>query len=111
MDAQKSVGSIKSQAGLDLTEKVKELLRLAREQGHLTYEDLNGALPEAATPNTASLEAKFVRLSGCDTITGGPPVTEVPTKGAPSENLRRSLSSPAGSAFSTKMAAFSGRFI
>src|SRR5439155_3829815 len=37
MDAQKSVGSIQSQAGLDLTEKVKELLRLAREQGHLTY--------------------------------------------------------------------------
>src|SRR5438874_2235491 len=50
-DAQNSVGSIKSQAGLDLTEKVKDLLRLAREQGHLTYEDLNGALPEnIATP-------------------------------------------------------------
>ena len=37
--------------GLDLAEKLKELLRLAREQGHLTYEDLTAALPEnAATP-------------------------------------------------------------
>src|SRR5439155_9730811 len=51
MDAQKSVGSIKSQAGLDLTQKVKDLLRLAREQGHLTYDDLNDALPhDIATP-------------------------------------------------------------
>jgi RNA polymerase primary sigma factor len=35
----------------DLTEKVKELLRLAQEQGYLTYNDLNDALPPAlATP-------------------------------------------------------------
>src|SRR5688500_2937145 len=39
-DAQ-ALGLIKSQAGLDLTEKVKDLLRLAKEQGHLTYEDVN----------------------------------------------------------------------
>ena len=45
------MAAIKSMAGIDLTEKVKDLLRLAREQGHLTYEDLNGALPEnIATP-------------------------------------------------------------
>ncbi len=31
---------------MDLTEKVKELVRLAREQGHLTYEDVNDALPD-----------------------------------------------------------------
>jgi RNA polymerase primary sigma factor len=30
---------------LDLTEKVKDLLRLAKEQGHLTHDDLNEALP------------------------------------------------------------------
>src|ERR1041385_7266893 len=30
-DAQRSLGSIKSRAGLDLTEKVKDLLRLAKE--------------------------------------------------------------------------------
>src|SRR5262249_18400838 len=46
-----SLGPIKSQAGLDLTEKVKELLRLAQEQGHLTYDDLSDALPHnVATP-------------------------------------------------------------
>ena len=44
---QPALGSIKSQAGLDLTEKVKELVRLAREQGHLTFEDVNDALPDA----------------------------------------------------------------
>jgi RNA polymerase primary sigma factor len=33
-------------AGFDLAEKVKELVRLAHEQGHLTYNDINEALPE-----------------------------------------------------------------
>src|SRR5438128_12528873 len=46
MEAQESLGSIKSQAGLDLTEKVRDLLRLAKEQGHLTYDDVNDALPD-----------------------------------------------------------------
>src|SRR5438874_1871745 len=45
-DAQKSLGLVTSRAGLDLTEKVRELLRLAKEQGHLTYEDVNDALPD-----------------------------------------------------------------
>jgi RNA polymerase primary sigma factor len=31
---------------IDLAEKVKELVRLAKEQGHLTYEDVNDALPD-----------------------------------------------------------------
>ena len=33
---------------LDLAEKAKELIRLAKEQGHLTYEDVNDALSEEA---------------------------------------------------------------
>ena len=37
---------IRSQSGVDLTEKIKELLRLAKEQGYLTYNDINDALPE-----------------------------------------------------------------
>jgi RNA polymerase primary sigma factor len=41
-----ALGSIKSRAGVDLTEKVRELLRLAKEQGHLTYDDLSDALPD-----------------------------------------------------------------
>src|SRR5690242_15297138 len=30
----------------DLAEKVKELVRLAKEQGYLTYNDINDALPD-----------------------------------------------------------------
>ena len=37
---------IRSESGVDLTEKIKELLRLAQEQGYLTYTDINDALPE-----------------------------------------------------------------
>src|SRR6478672_8244375 len=37
---------MKSSTGLDLTEKIKELLRLAQEQGYLTYNDINEALPD-----------------------------------------------------------------
>jgi RNA polymerase primary sigma factor len=49
--AQEALGPIRSQAGLDLTEKVKDLLRLAKEQGHLTYDDVADALPdEIVTP-------------------------------------------------------------
>src|SRR4051794_32649124 len=36
-----SHGLIKTQSGTDLTEKIKELLRLAQEQGYLTYNDIN----------------------------------------------------------------------
>ena len=42
-----SIGAVKSQSGIDLTEKVKELLRLAQEQGYLTYNDINDALPDS----------------------------------------------------------------
>ena len=47
-----SLGAVKSQSGIDLTEKVKELLRLAQEQGYLTYNDINDALPDSVvTPD------------------------------------------------------------
>ncbi|MGV3755639.1 MAG: RNA polymerase sigma factor RpoD [Verrucomicrobiota bacterium] len=36
----------RSQAGVDLTEKLKELLRLAQEQGYLTHGDISDALPD-----------------------------------------------------------------
>ena len=42
-----SAEALKSQSGLDLTEKVKELVRLAQEQGYLTYSDINDALPDS----------------------------------------------------------------
>src|SRR5215831_302982 len=35
-------------SNLDLSEKIKELVRLAQEQGYLTYGDINDALPDGA---------------------------------------------------------------
>jgi RNA polymerase primary sigma factor len=44
--------SIKTKSGIDLTEKIRELLVLAKEQGHLTHDDINEALPETiVTPD------------------------------------------------------------
>jgi RNA polymerase primary sigma factor len=64
-DARPSPGLPKSSAGLDLTQKVKDLLRLAKEQGHLTYEDLNNALPDdVATP--ADLDQVLTKLRGLE---------------------------------------------
>jgi RNA polymerase primary sigma factor len=40
------VPSTAAKTPLGLTEKVKELLRLAQEQGYLTYNDINDALPD-----------------------------------------------------------------
>ena len=37
--------STEASATTDIPEKIKELLRLAQEQGYLTYADINGALP------------------------------------------------------------------
>jgi RNA polymerase primary sigma factor len=45
-EAQQSLGPITSQTGLDLTAKVKDLVRLASEQGHLTHDDLGDTLPD-----------------------------------------------------------------
>ncbi|HAV62483.1 MAG TPA: RNA polymerase subunit sigma, partial [Verrucomicrobiales bacterium] len=45
-EALASLGNITNQSGVDLTEKIKELVRLAQEQGYLTYGDINDALPE-----------------------------------------------------------------
>src|SRR2546427_5794578 len=45
-NAERLFGSIKSQSGADLSEKIKDLIRLAREQGYLTFDDVHEALPE-----------------------------------------------------------------
>ena len=37
--------SAPNHSGIDLAEKIRELLRLAKEQGHLTYGDINDSLP------------------------------------------------------------------
>src|ERR1035437_4909478 len=64
-EARPSLGSVTSQGGLDLTQKVKDLLRLAKEQGHLTYDDINDALPdEMVTP--ADLDQVLTKLRGLE---------------------------------------------
>src|SRR5437762_7131845 len=45
-NAEQLFGSIKSQSGGDLSEKIKDLIRLAREQGYLTFDDVHETLPE-----------------------------------------------------------------
>ncbi len=48
-------------AGAELVEKVKELIRLAQEQGYLTYNDINDALPEnIVTPE--ELDEIYIKL-------------------------------------------------
>jgi RNA polymerase primary sigma factor len=57
--------SVRTETGVDLTEKVKDLLRLAREQGHLTHDDLNDALPDdLVTP--ADLDQVLTKLRSLD---------------------------------------------
>ncbi|MGD0412148.1 MAG: RNA polymerase sigma factor RpoD [Verrucomicrobiota bacterium] len=48
-------------AGLGLSEKVKELVRLAREQGYLTYNDINDALPDVVV-STEDLDNLYCKL-------------------------------------------------
>jgi RNA polymerase primary sigma factor len=60
-NASPSTETIKSQSGIDLTEKIKELVRLAQEQGYLTYNDINDALPDSVvTPE--DLDEIYIKL-------------------------------------------------
>ncbi len=45
-DGLTTIGTVRSSSGVDITEKIKELVRLAQEQGYLTYGDITDALPE-----------------------------------------------------------------
>jgi RNA polymerase primary sigma factor len=50
---------------VDLTEKVRELVLLAKEQGHLTYDDINDALPETVvTPE--DLDQIYTKLNNLE---------------------------------------------
>jgi RNA polymerase primary sigma factor len=56
---------IATQAGVDLTEKVKELVALAREQGYLTYDDIDDVLAEShLAPD--DLDTIYTRLGSLD---------------------------------------------
>ncbi len=58
---EQSIGTIKSHSGFDLTEKIKELVRLAQEQGYLTYNDINDALPDTMI-TAEELDEIYIKL-------------------------------------------------
>ena len=58
---QSNHGSEKEQNGIDLAEKIKELLRLAKEQGYLTYGDVNDALPDSVV-KPEDLDEIYIKL-------------------------------------------------
>jgi len=51
--------------GAEVADKIKELIRLAQEQGHLTYGDVNEALPDG-TVSREELDDIYVKLRGLD---------------------------------------------
>src|SRR5882672_1969363 len=54
--------ALASSAGtVDLTEKIKELVRLAQEQGYLTYNDINDALPDSVI-SPEDLDEIYIKL-------------------------------------------------
>ena len=63
--AQQAIGTFKSASGVELTEKVKELLRLAQEQGYLTYNDINDALPDNIV-SPEELDEIYIKLRNLD---------------------------------------------
>src|SRR5437762_9762658 len=57
--------ALKLRGGTELAEKIKEMVRLAQEQGYLTYNDINDALPESMiTPD--DLDAIYIQLRNLD---------------------------------------------
>src|SRR5687767_3672694 len=56
---------VATQAGVDLTEKVKELVALAKEQGYLTYDDIDDVLAESHL-SPADLDTIYTRLGSLD---------------------------------------------
>jgi len=60
-----AVPSVEAAPGAAPTEYIKDLIRLAREQGYLTYGDINDALPDGlVTPE--DLEDLYVKLRGLE---------------------------------------------
>jgi RNA polymerase primary sigma factor len=54
--------------GMDLNETIKTLLQMAREHGHLTYDDINDVLPEGVSPD--ELDELYTRLRGLEVEIG-----------------------------------------
>ena len=58
-------GAAPREGGFDIAEKVKELVRLAKEQGYLTYNDINDALPDNVV-NPDDLDEIYTQLHNLD---------------------------------------------
>src|SRR5437870_3967260 len=52
---------VSSAVAVDLTAKIKELVRLAQEQGYLTYTDINDALPDSVI-SAEELDEIYIKL-------------------------------------------------
>jgi RNA polymerase primary sigma factor len=63
--AQVDADSIKTKSGVDLAEKIRELLRLAKEQGHLSHDDINDALAET-TVTADALDQIYSKLNSLE---------------------------------------------
>jgi RNA polymerase primary sigma factor len=81
---------IKTQSGVDLAEKIRELLVLAKEQGHVTCDDINDALADTRiTPQDLdqlysklnSLEVEIVDQAEVDRVKQPEPEEEEQEKG------------------------------
>ena len=53
--------ALRTTSTADLQTRIRELIKLAKEQGHLTFDDLNEALPEGIT-DADELDAILTRL-------------------------------------------------
>ena len=63
--SQEVIAPITTQAGVDLREKVKELLALAKEQGYLTYDDIDDVLAESQL-SPDDLDTIYTRLGSLE---------------------------------------------
>ncbi len=59
--AAKAANAVPLQSEADLQARIRELIKLAKEQGYLTFDDLNEALPEGLT-DADDLDAILIRL-------------------------------------------------
>src|SRR5438128_2126519 len=86
-----SMAAPKVPAGVELPEKIKELVRLAHEQGYLTYNDINDALPETLLA-PEDLDEIYVRLRNLEVeIVDQAEVDRVKQAGAEEEDEKARL--------------------
>jgi RNA polymerase primary sigma factor len=82
-------GSPPTDSDVELSEKIKELVRLAQEQGRLTYGDISEALPESAI-EPEKLDHIFAKLRSLDIeIVDQAEVDRVKTPGTEEEDATR----------------------